>query len=59
MNIVFVYFDMASSKLFNESWNFAATVGVFGFMVTKRPVFDTLRWFSKFSLRSRNILANN
>ena len=48
-------FDMASSKLVSESWNLAATVGVFGLSVTKRPVFEQLRWFSKFSRMSLNI----
>jgi hypothetical protein len=51
--------DISSIKLVKDSLNLAATVGVFGRSVTKRPVLKQLRWLSQFSLKSLNILDSS
>lgn len=51
------YFDILSTKEFSDSWNLADTVGVRGFIVTKRPAPRlTVLTKSELSFHSWNIL---
>ena len=55
IKVYVTYLAMESIKLFNESLNLAATVGVLGFIVTKRPFALVRLLFSVPCLTSTNI----